>query len=121
MPRLHPESTRAAALAERARIARDLHDMLARSLAAVSVNLQAAEGLLTSGTLKVMESLAHWRKEYRNYHRDEKGNIVKRNDHLMDATRYLIVSGRRLMRTKPKPIANSQPVRRDYGDRGWMA
>jgi signal transduction histidine kinase len=51
MPRLHPESTRAAALAERARIARDLHDMLARALAAVSVNLQAAEGLLTSGTL----------------------------------------------------------------------
>src|SRR5580658_2218480 len=33
-----------AALAERARIARDLHDVLAHSLAAVSVNLQAAEG-----------------------------------------------------------------------------
>ena len=43
--------TQAAALAERARIARDLHDVLAHSLAAVSVNLQAAEGLLTSGTL----------------------------------------------------------------------
>src|SRR5580698_6161538 len=40
-----------AALAERARIARDLHDVLAHSLAAISVNLQAAEGLLTSGTL----------------------------------------------------------------------
>ena len=43
--------TQAAALGERARIARDLHDVLAHSLAAVSVNLQAAEGLLTSGTL----------------------------------------------------------------------
>jgi signal transduction histidine kinase len=41
----------AAALAERARIARDLHDVLAHSLAAVSVNLQAAGGLLASGTL----------------------------------------------------------------------
>lgn len=41
----------AAALAERARIARDLHDVLAHSLAAVSVNLQAAEGLLAAGTL----------------------------------------------------------------------
>jgi signal transduction histidine kinase len=41
----------AAALAERARIARDLHDVLAHSLAAVSVNLQAAEGLLSAGTL----------------------------------------------------------------------
>ena len=43
--------TQAAALAERARIARDLHDVLAHSLAAVSVNLQAAEGLLSSDTL----------------------------------------------------------------------
>jgi signal transduction histidine kinase len=41
----------AAAFAERTRIARDLHDVLAHSLAAVSVNLQAAEGLLSSGTL----------------------------------------------------------------------
>jgi signal transduction histidine kinase len=40
-----------AALAERARIARDLHDVLAHSLAAVSVNLQAAEGLLGASTL----------------------------------------------------------------------
>ena len=38
--------TQAAALAERARIAREIHDVLAHALAAVSVNLQAAEGLL---------------------------------------------------------------------------
>jgi signal transduction histidine kinase len=43
--------TQAAALGERARIARDLHDVLAHSLAAVSVNLQAAEGLLGAATL----------------------------------------------------------------------
>ena len=48
--RWQAESQRAA-LAERARIARDLHDVLAHSLAAVSVNLQAAEGLLGAGTL----------------------------------------------------------------------
>ena len=49
--RAREAETQAVALAERARIARDLHDVLAHSLAAVSVNLQAAEGLLTSGTL----------------------------------------------------------------------
>jgi signal transduction histidine kinase len=49
--RAREAETQAAALAERARIARDLHDVLAHSLAAVSVNLQAAGGLLTSGTL----------------------------------------------------------------------
>jgi signal transduction histidine kinase len=49
--RAREAETHAAALAERARIARDIHDVLAHSLAAVSVNLQAAEGLLTSDTL----------------------------------------------------------------------
>jgi len=47
--RAHDAETHAAALDERARIAREIHDVLAHSLAAVSVNLQAAEGLL--GTL----------------------------------------------------------------------
>ncbi len=49
--RTREAETAAAALAERARIARDIHDVLAHSLAAVSVNLQAAEGLLAAGTL----------------------------------------------------------------------
>ena len=44
--RARTAETQAAALAERARIAREIHDVLAHSLAAVSVNLQAAEGLL---------------------------------------------------------------------------
>jgi signal transduction histidine kinase len=49
--RAREAETQAAALAERARIAREIHDVLAHSLGAVSVNLQAAEGLLTSGAL----------------------------------------------------------------------
>ena len=44
--RAHAAENQASALAERARIAREIHDVLAHSLAAVSVNLQAAEGLL---------------------------------------------------------------------------
>jgi signal transduction histidine kinase len=46
--RAREAETQAAALAERARMAREIHDVLAHSLAAVSVNLQAAEGLLTA-------------------------------------------------------------------------
>jgi signal transduction histidine kinase len=49
--RAREAETHAAALAERARIARDIHDVLAHSLAAVSVNLQAAEGLLAASNL----------------------------------------------------------------------
>lgn len=44
--RVREAETQAATLAERSRIAREIHDVLAHSLAAVSVNLQAAEGLL---------------------------------------------------------------------------
>jgi signal transduction histidine kinase len=47
--RAREAETEAAALGERARIAREIHDVLAHSLAAVSVNLEAAEALL--GTL----------------------------------------------------------------------
>lgn len=48
---------------------------------------------LSTGRLKVFSTLTNWLAEYRLYRRDEKGRIVKANDHLMDATRYLIVSG----------------------------
>lgn len=48
---------------------------------------------LSTGRLKVFKSLNHWRSEYRMYRRDEQGRIVKENDHLMDATRYLIRTG----------------------------
>ncbi|MFC5684792.1 sensor histidine kinase [Amycolatopsis mediterranei] len=42
--------TRAAALDERTRIARDIHDVLAHSLGAVAVQLDAADALLEAGT-----------------------------------------------------------------------
>lgn len=48
---------------------------------------------LATGRLKVFKSLKPWLAEYRIYHRDEKGNVVKEKDHAMDATRYLVVSG----------------------------
>ncbi len=44
---------------------------------------------LVSGRLKVFASLMHWFEEFRIYRRDEKGKIVKENDHLMDDTRYI--------------------------------
>lgn len=47
--------------------------------------------LMQTGRLKVFRGLLqHWLNEYRLYRRDEKGKIVKENDHLMDAMRYLL-------------------------------
>jgi phage terminase large subunit-like protein len=48
---------------------------------------------LSFGKLKVFKSLQNWLAEYRLYRRDDRGNVVKQNDHLMDATRYLVSSG----------------------------
>lgn len=48
---------------------------------------------MSGGRLKVFRSLQNWLAEYRLYRRDDKGKIVKDRDHLMDCTRYGIVSG----------------------------
>ena len=45
---------------------------------------------LSTGRLKVFATMQEWLAEYRLYRRDEKGRVVKTNDHLMDATRYLV-------------------------------
>lgn len=49
--------------------------------------------MLETGQIKIFNNLANFWGEYRVYHRDEKGRIVKKNDHLMDALRYLVLSG----------------------------
>lgn len=59
----------------------------------VESGIQRVWELLSSGRLKVFASCGAWFEEFRLYRRDEKGRIVKSNDHLMDATRYLVVSG----------------------------
>lgn len=65
--------------------------------------------MLASGRLKVFAgSCQNWLAEHRLYRRDEKGHIVKAHDHLMDATRYLILSRANIMRTKPVPQRRPQ-------------
>ena len=88
---------------------------------AVEAGIYAVWQLLSSGKLKVFRSLGNWLSEFRLYQRDKDGHIVKQNDHLMDATRYLIMSGRERMRTKPREV---QPDYRYVTDRNqansWM-
>jgi hypothetical protein len=69
----------------------------------VEAGLLAVWQRLSSGTLKVFANCQNWFDEFRIYQRDEKGKIVKKNDHLMDATRYLIMSGLRIATTEPRP------------------
>lgn len=50
--------------------------------------------------LKIFNTCKSLISEYRSYHRDEKGKIVKTKDHALDAMRYGVVSGEAVKRVK---------------------
>jgi hypothetical protein len=72
---------------------------------------------LSTGRLKVFRTLQNWQREYRLYRRDEKGKVVKKDDHLMDATRYLVMSGREHAITQPVAKQFTGPGSAAGGDR----
>jgi Terminase RNaseH-like domain len=65
--------------------------------------------MLSTQQLRVFNTLRNWRNEIRLYRRDEKGNIVKKNDHLMDAMRYNVMSGRAVAKVPPDDMPNGLP------------
>lgn len=81
---------------------------------AVEAGIHAVYEGLSIGTIKVFSTCQNWLKEYRIYRRNENGKIVKENDHLMDATRYLIMTGKDLAITKP--IKRSGSVNNETGN-----
>lgn len=98
----------------------DLGLKLETALNAVDTGITEVWTLLVEGRLKVMGAKCqNWIRECRKYHRDEKGKIVKANDHLMDATRYLVVSGRDHLRVKPK-AAHGYTGQQGSGAQSWM-
>jgi hypothetical protein len=99
--------------------------MLKNADHAVEAGLYAVWELLTAGRLKVFSSLSNWFEEFRIYHRDEKGQIVKKRDHLMDATRYLILAGVELLAVEPPKKDPDDPEDKEFGFRhgrmtAWM-
>lgn len=58
---------------------------------------------LSTGRLKVFSTCTNWLAEQRIYRRDENGKIIKKFDHLMDGTRYLVTSCIPYMRVQPVP------------------
>lgn len=76
--------------------------------------------LLSSGRLKIFKSCSNVRNEYRVYRRDEKGRIIKENDHLMDAIRYGIMTGLGIAKIKPiEP--ESQFIGLQHITSNWMS
>src|SRR5262249_23266390 len=75
--------------------------LLAPADNSVEAGLMSVWERLSEGRLKVFNTLQNWLGEFRIYRRDEKGKVVKKGDHLMDATRYLLMSGLQHATTKP--------------------
>jgi phage terminase large subunit-like protein len=100
----------------------DLGLLLETANNAVEAGIYRIWQRMASGRLKIFESLGGWLEEYRLYRRDEKGQIVKSNDHYMDGTRYL-ESRIDAMIVKPVKKAEEETGRvYDFGTAGqsWM-
>lgn len=89
---------------------------------AVESGIQDVWELMSAGRFKVFASATAWWDEFRYYHRDEKGRIVKKNDHALDATRYAVRSGLRRAKSwaelEQRPVPVSMPT--VAGAQGWM-
>lgn len=72
---------------------------------AVEAGLFEVYTRLVTGRLKIFRSLVQWQQEFRLYRRDERGQIVKKNDHLLDAARYLILMANEVITWLPGPVA----------------
>lgn len=79
----------------------DLGLQLTPAKNAVESGIQAVWERFSTGRIKVFRNLQNTMAEYRLYRRDEKGRIVKNNDHLMDCIRYLVMSGLEVAITEP--------------------
>lgn len=89
---------------------------------AVESGLLSMWRLMTTGKLKIFKSCKPWFEELRLYRRNDKGQIVKKNDHLMDASRYLILPGTKWLSVEPTPDEKPRLVTRVAGDANldWM-
>lgn len=65
--------------------------------------LQIMTQMFNEGRLRVFSTCQKWLQEYRLYSFDEKNQVIKKRDHLLDASRYLVMADRRRAKTKPIP------------------
>jgi phage terminase large subunit-like protein len=89
---------------------------------AVEAGLFATWDRFSTGRLKVFSSLQNTLKELRLYRRDERGKVVKENDHAADGIRYWVMTGIDIARA-PAPLEQKQEndwVTSFGGGGSWM-
>ncbi len=72
---------------------------------------------MSTGRLKVFSTCAEFFGEYRLYRRDEKGKIVKQNDHVMDSSRYMV---RMIANHGVVNVKKNDPYSKAHKRSGWM-
>lgn len=74
----------------------------------VEAGIDEVTDRLSQGRLKVFANCTRWLSEYRVYQFAPNGTIKKERDHVMDATRYLVMSGMKYAKTKPIKKTSTQ-------------
>jgi len=59
---------------------------------------------MTTGRLRAFRTLTNFEFEFNLYHRDDKGRVVRRNDHLMSALRYVENTGLGMAKTRQEAL-----------------
>lgn len=93
---------------------------------AVEAGIYKVWEMLHNGKLKIFNNCEELFKEYRVYQRDEKGNVVKKNDHFMDAMRYAIMSGLDIAKSEKdiedaKRANDNLNYNSNSGSNSWMS
>jgi len=83
---------------------------IVRANKSVYAGLQLMTQLLNEGRLRVFSTCAKWLEEYRLYSFNEKNQVIKERDHLMDATRYALMAPRNRATTPPIPTGRAAVV-----------
>ena len=76
----------------------------------VETGLYTCWEMLNNGQLKIFNDLKKFQEEYQMYHKDEKGRVVKHKDHIMDAFRYAIMTGRDLAINESEYVDKNKPL-----------
>jgi hypothetical protein len=69
---------------------------------------------LAAGKLRIFRTCTKLLEDLRFYHRNEQGQIVKDQDHLPDAARYIALTGPKIAKTKPLAKTELRSARSEW-------
>lgn len=98
---------------------KDLGLDLEFAINAVEAGIYELQQREATGRYKVFASCTNYIAERRLYRRDDKGKIVKGNDHAIDDARYFVMSGIKRVITKPVPKTTAPEYSSGFGS-NWM-